>query len=76
MTEFCKLNMERLHHWFFQFIEQWGGNTVRFVQDYPIYFQKINNHELDTNKNMLCFDEIQLSLLKRLPNIEQKGCGV
>ena len=40
------------------------------------WFTEINNHELDTNKNMLCFDEIQLSLLKRLPNIEQKGCAV
>ena len=29
-----------------------------------------------TNKNMLSFDEIQLSMLKRLPNIEQKGFGV
>ena len=32
------------------------------------WFTKISNHELDTNKNMLYFVEIQLSLLKRLPN--------
>ena len=25
---------------FFQFMEVWGGNAVRFIQDYPIYCQR------------------------------------
>ena len=25
---------------FFQFMEVWGGNAVRFIQDYPIFFQR------------------------------------
>ena len=33
MREFCKLNMVRLHHWFFQFMEVWGENAVRFIQE-------------------------------------------
>ena len=36
MREFCKLNMVRLHIWFFQFMEVWGGNAVSFIEGYPI----------------------------------------
>ena len=36
------------------------------------WFTKIDNLELDTNKNLLCFVEIQLPLLKKLPNSVQK----
>ena len=25
---------------FFQFMEVWGGNAVRFIPDYPIFFQR------------------------------------
>ena len=57
------------------------GNAVHFIQDYRItfretWFVKVINHELHTNKNMLCFVEIQLSQLKRLPNSVQKGFRV
>ena len=36
------------------------------------WFTKIDNLELDTNKKLLCFVEIQLPLLKKLPNSVQK----
>ena len=36
------------------------------------WFTKIDNLELDANKNFLCFIEIQLPLLKKLPNSVQK----
>ena len=37
-----------------------------------MWFNKIDSHELDTKKNMLCFDEIRLALLKRLPDNVQR----
>ena len=40
MRAFCKLNVVRLQHWFFQFMKVWGGNVVGFIQDYPIYFRE------------------------------------
>ena len=40
MGEFRKLNMVRLHYYFFQFMEVRGGIAVRFIQDHSIYCQR------------------------------------
>ena len=48
---------------------------IRFIVR-ETWFTKNDNHEVDTNKNMLCFVEIQLSLPKRLWNSVQKGSRV
>ena len=40
MREFCKLNMVYLHHWFLQFMEVWGWNTLCFIQIYAIYCRR------------------------------------
>ena len=40
MSEFCKLNMVRLHHCFFHFMKVWGGNAVQFIQDYSVWIQR------------------------------------
>lgn len=71
--------MVHLHQWFFQFMEVWEGN-IRFIQDYLIYYQRnvihqINNHELDINKNILCFVEIDSEQCAVLDSV-QKGCRV
>ena len=78
--EFCKLNMVHLHQCFFQFMEVREGNIICFIQDYLILYQRnviyqIDNYELDTNKNMLCFVEIDSEQGAVLDSV-QKGCRV
>ena len=80
MRECCKLTMVHLHHWFFNLWKYWEGmpyvlfkiNWIFIVRE--TWFTKIDNHEMDTNKNILCCVEIQLALLA--PEQCQKGCGV
>ena len=33
MKEFFTLNILRLYHWSFRFMEAWGGNVLGFLQD-------------------------------------------
>ena len=40
MREFCKLNMVYLRHWFLQFMEVWGWNTLCFIEIYTIYCRR------------------------------------
>ena len=69
MRECCKLTMVHLHHWFFNLWKYWEGmpyilfkiNWIFIVRE--TWFTKIDNHEMDTNKNILCCVEIQLALL-------------
>ena len=79
--EFCKLNMVHLHLWFFNLWKCGEGmpyvlfKVIQFIVG-ETWFTKINNHELDTKNNLLCFVEIQLALLTKRSNSVQKGCGV
>ena len=49
--------------------------TTRFVER-KTWFTKIDNYYPDIHKTMFSFVEVQLALLKRLPNNVQNDCGV
>ena len=78
MRKFCKLNMVRLHHCFFQFMGVRRGrecrkfysslsNLLSEKRDLP----KSRTMNYDTNKNMLRFVKNQLALRKKFPKVAE-----